>query len=304
MTDYGHDLTFGAFITPTSDPPRKPVDLAVATERAGLDTVAFQDHPYVPALQDTWTLLSYVAAATERVRLTGDVLSLPLRPPAVLARAAAGLDRLSGGRVELGLGAGAFWDGIAAMGGRRLEPGQAIRALREAVAVIRGLWATEQRGGFTFDGEYYAVAGAKRGPAPAHPIPINIGAYKPRMLRLTGEVADGWLPSLPYLPDGPASLNPMNEHIDEGAAAAGRDPAAITRILNIGGRFAPAAGGLLDGPPEHWAQQLTDIAVTSGISGFLLVSDDVREIETFGHEVAPRVRELVAAERGAGAAAT
>lgn len=298
MTDYGHDLTFGAFITPVASPAHQPVDLAVVAEHAGLDLVGFQDHPYQPALQDAWTLMSYVAARTEHIRLVGNVLSLPLRPPATLARAAAGLDRLSGGRVEVGLGAGAYWDGVVAMGGRRLTKGESVDALEEAVAVLRGLWATDERGGFRFDGTFYQVAGARRGPAPAHRLPVHIGAYGPRMLRLTGRVADGWLPSLSYLPDGLSSLAGMSAEVDDAASAAGRDPAAITRLLNIGGQFtARAGGGAFDGPPAHWAEQIAEVALRDGISGFFLMSDDDAEIELFGHEVAPGVRELVVAAR-------
>ena len=92
------------------------------SEQAGLDLVTFQDHPYQPAFLDTWTLLSYVAARTSRVRLAPNVTNLPLRPPAVLARCVASLDLLSGGRVELGLGAGAFWDAIEAMAARAARP--------------------------------------------------------------------------------------------------------------------------------------------------------------------------------------
>jgi len=298
MTDYGNALWFGSFVTPVARPPQAPVELAVASERAGLDVVTFQDHPYQAAFQDTWTLMSYVAARTERIRLSGNVLCLPLRPPAVLARAAASLDRLTGGRVELGLGAGAFWDGIAAMGGRRLQPAQAVRALEEAVSVIRGLWATDDPGPLRIKGEFYEIDGAKRGPAPAHPIPIHIGAYKPRMLRLTGRIADGWLPSLSYLPNGPASLAAMNAHIDEAAVAAGREPGSITRVLNVNGRF-HTGDGLFEGPPRTWAEQLADIALQYGVSGFILASDKLADLERFGHEVAPWTRQLVESERAA-----
>src|SRR5690606_1642719 len=168
MTDYGHDLLFGSFITPTSAAPDRVVALTRASEAAGLDLATFQDHPYQPAFLDTWTLLAYVAARTERIRLSGNVHNLPLRQPAVLARSAASLDRLSGGRIELGLGAGGFWDAIVAMGGRRLAPGQAVDALEEAITIIRDLWNVEKRGGVFFDGEYYQIKGAKRGPAPLH----------------------------------------------------------------------------------------------------------------------------------------
>ena len=129
MTDYGHNLLFGTFITPVAQPALHAVELAMVSDRAGLDLVTFQDHPYQPSFHDTWTLLSYVASRTTNIHLSPNVLNLPLRQPAVLARSAASLDLLSGGRVELGLGAGAFWDGIEAMGGRRLEPGQSIEAL-------------------------------------------------------------------------------------------------------------------------------------------------------------------------------
>lgn len=127
MSDYGHELRFGSFLTPSVHDPDQVVALAELTEAAGLDLVTFQDHPYNAELLDTWTLLSWVAARTERLRISGNVLSLPLRPPAVLARAAASLDRLSHGRFELGLGAGAFWDGIEGMGARRLTAGQESR---------------------------------------------------------------------------------------------------------------------------------------------------------------------------------
>jgi alkanesulfonate monooxygenase SsuD/methylene tetrahydromethanopterin reductase-like flavin-dependent oxidoreductase (luciferase family) len=189
--NYGHPLQFGTFITPRNDAPEAVVALAQRSEALGYDLVTFQDHPYQPAFHDTWTLLSYVAARTQRIHVSPNVLNLPLRQPAVLARAAASLDRLSGGRVELGLGAGAFWDGIAAMGGPRRTPGESIEALEEAITIIRALWDTSQRGGVFVRGKHYQVAGAKRGPAPAHPIGIWIGAYKPRILKLTGRVADG-----------------------------------------------------------------------------------------------------------------
>src|SRR5690606_24788725 len=116
MTDYGHELLFGTFVTPTAQPVRHAVEQAVVADRAGLDLVTFQAHPYVARFHDTWTLIAYAAARTERVRLTANVTNLPLRPPAQLARSVATLDRLSGGRIELGLGAGGHWDAIASMG--------------------------------------------------------------------------------------------------------------------------------------------------------------------------------------------
>lgn len=130
MTDYGHDLLFGSFLTPSNADPDGVVELAQLSEEVELDLVTFQDHPYQPRFLDTWTLLSWGAARTSRIRLAPNVINVPLRPPAVLARAAASLDLLSGGRCELALGAGGFWDAIEAMGGRRLTPGQSVEALR------------------------------------------------------------------------------------------------------------------------------------------------------------------------------
>ncbi len=297
--DDRRELLFGSFITPTVAPADQAVQLAVAAERAGFDFATFADHPYNPARLDCWTLMSYIAARTDRIRLAPNVLNLPMRQPVVIARSAAGLDLLTGGRIELGLGAGAFWDAISAAGGPRLTPGEAVTALEEAIGIIRGVWATEERGGLREDGQFYRVAGAKRGPTPAHDIGIWLGAYKPRMLALTGRLGDGWIPSLGYLPGGPGDLAALNHQIDDAAAAAGRDPAAIRRLLNISGEFAPAGRSLLHGPPDRWALDLTEIVLECGISGFILASDDRLTMEQFADEVAPAVREMVAAERSA-----
>jgi alkanesulfonate monooxygenase SsuD/methylene tetrahydromethanopterin reductase-like flavin-dependent oxidoreductase (luciferase family) len=288
MPDYRHDLAFGTFLTPQNQRPRDVVALAQLTEAAGLDLATFQDHPYQPAFLDTWTLLSWVAAQTQTLRVAANVLNLPLRPPAVVARAAASLDLLSEGRFELGLGAGAFWDGIEAMGGPRRTPGQSVDALSEAIDVIRGIWDTSQRGGVRLDGEHYAIRGAKRGPAPAHHIGIWLGAYKPRMLRLTGRKADGWLPSLGNLPID--ALAPASRTIDEAAAAAGRDPREIRRLLNIQGTFG-GGEGFLEGSPEQWVQDLLPLVTEHGFSTFILRGDDPSAIELFGGEVAPALRE-------------
>lgn len=299
MSDYGHDLLFGTFVTPSSRTPQRVVDLAVTADRAGLDLVTFQDHPYQPALLDAWTLISYAAARTERIHLAGNVLSLPLRPPATLARAVASLDRLSGGRIELGLGAGAFWDGIAAMGGRRLGAGAGVDALREAIGIIRDVWDTDSPGGVHFRGDHYVADGVKRGPAPAHDIPIWVGSYKPRMLALTGAYADGWLPTLEYIEGGPDAVPGLNGRIDEAAVSAGRSPDDVRRLLNIMNvSLQTASRGLLDGPADQWVEDLAGLTLEHGFSAYLIGGDDPALTERLGAEIAPAVRELVAAERG------
>lgn len=301
MTDYGHDLLFGAFVTPLAADARRVVEIARVADRAGLDLVTFQDHPYQPAFLDTSTLLAYVAAATERVRLSANVANLLLRPPAVLARAAATLDILSGGRFELGLGAGGFREAAAAMGARLLTPGQAVDALREAIGVIRAIWDVGTPGGIRIQGEHYTLAGAKRGPRPAHDVAIWIGAYGPRMLALTGELGDGWLPTFEYL-ERAGGLAAGNARIDDAARAAGRDPAAVRRLLNLmGARFDSASSGLLDGPPEAWVDQIAALALDHGVSAFIVGGDDPVALERYAAEVAPAVREIVARERAGGA---
>lgn len=295
MTDYGHDLAFGTFLTPQNRDPHVPVRLAQLTEAAGLDLVTFQDHPYQPGFLDTWTLLSWVAAQTERVTVAGNVLNLPLRPPAVLARSAASLDLLSGGRFALGLGAGGFWDPIEAMGVERLTPGESVQALDEAIDIVRGIWDARERRALRVHGDHYRVDGAKRGPEPAHDIPIWLGAYKPRMQRLIARKAHGWLPSLAYLKDG--DLRRGNAIIDETASSVGRDPAEIRRLLNLGGAVLPTSQGFLQGPVEQWVDELSALALEDGIGTFILASDDPQLIQVFGQEVAPAVRARVASER-------
>ncbi len=108
---------FGVFPVPETEKVQQLVEQVLLADRLGLDLVGIQDHPYQRRHLETWTLLSYLAGRTERVRLFPDVANLPLRRPALLAKAAASLDVLSGGRVELGLGAGAFWEAIRAWDG-------------------------------------------------------------------------------------------------------------------------------------------------------------------------------------------
>lgn len=298
--DYGQELRFGVFLTPSAAARDEVVRLTVLAEAVGLDLVAFQDHPYQPRFLDTWTLLSYVAARTERVRLAPDVVNLPLRHPAVLARAAASLDLLSGGRVELGLGAGAFWDAIEAMGGPRLTPGQAVEGLAEAIAVIRGVWDVDAAGPLVVDGEIHRLRGAKRGPRPAHDVEIWVGASGPRMLALVGRLADGWLPSLGRV--GYDALVAGNAAIDDAARAAGRDPRLVRRLLNVTGTIGAGSGagvpsGALLGPAGQWAEELADLALGDGVSTFILATDDAATIEAFARDVVPDVRARVTAER-------
>src|SRR5215218_3683886 len=143
-------VELGVFVVPDARDTERVVEQASAAEEVGLDLVAVQDHPYQRRFLDTWALLAYLAGRTERIRLVPDVANLPLRPPAVMAKAAASIDRLSGGRFELGLGAGTFWEAIAAMGGPMRTPKESVNALEEAIEVIRLIWSAE--GPLSFEG--------------------------------------------------------------------------------------------------------------------------------------------------------
>ncbi|WP_029067899.1 LLM class flavin-dependent oxidoreductase [Jonesia quinghaiensis] len=304
MPDYGRPLTVGAFITPANTDPLRPVRLAQHAEEAGLDLVTFQDHPYQPGYHDTWTLLSYIAAATSRIRLAGNVMNLPLNNPVRLARQIASLDLLTGGRVELGIGAGIFWDAIEAMGVPRLSVRDSVTGLDEAIDIIRDTWNPANRGRFVHHGTVHQVQGAKRGPAPAHDPKIWVGALKPRMQRIIGRKGDGWLPSLSYL----SSLHELatgNDIIDAAAREAGREPADIERMLNINGTLTAAGksttgGTVFHGSPESWARDVANIAREFGVSTFILATDSEEEISVFAQVIAPMAQEMLTEAREAG----
>jgi len=275
--------SLGLFLTPTAADAAAVLDAARRADAAGLDLLGIQDHPYQRAFLDTWMLMPAVLAQTQRITVFPDVANLPLRPPAMLAKAAASLDVLSGGRFELGLGAGSFWDAIAAMGGARNTPGEALEALREAIDIIRGAWKAD--GALRYAGKHYTVDGYKPGPPPAHDIGIWLGAYGPRMLRLTGEVADGWVPSL-FRDYTPEKLGELGRRIDEAAEQAGREPSAIRRIWNTQVQ--------LDDAPRV-ADQLASWSAQHHVDGFVLWPPEGADLATFIEDVAgelvPRLRE-------------
>lgn len=296
MGDYGRAPQFGVFLTPNAEDVQRTLHVAEVADQHGLDLVGIQDHPYQQAHLDAWSLIATALARTEHVRVFPDVASLPLRPPAVLAQAAASLDRLSGGRFELGLGAGAFWQAITAMGGAARTPGQAATALTEAIEVIRAMWSDARN--VRVDGVHYQVRGVRPGPAPAHRIGLWLGVLGPRLLAELGRTADGWIPSSSYVP--PEQLADKHARIDEAAAAAGRDPADIQRIYNVFGAITGGESrGFLQGPVGQWVDQLTELVLERGMDTFIFGTegDDPDQIRVFADEVAPAVRAVVADER-------
>lgn len=289
---------FGGNIDPGARKLDLARNLAQLADRAGLDFIGIQDHPYNPNFLDTWTLLTALGVLTARVRLLPNVLNLPLRPPALLAKAAASLDVLTGGRVELGLGAGGFWDGIAAYGGPRRTPGEAVTALDEAIGVIRALWQPPAAGPIHHAGPFYPLDGAQPGPVPAHPIGIWLGALGPRMVRLTGARADGWIISASYIP--PEAVPPLQDTLDAAAAEAGRPPTAIRRAYNLGGLILPpgqtnlraARRGVLVGPVQQWVDEIVRYYRDLRMDTFLFwpINDELAQMERFAAEVVPAAR--------------
>jgi alkanesulfonate monooxygenase SsuD/methylene tetrahydromethanopterin reductase-like flavin-dependent oxidoreductase (luciferase family) len=287
----------GLSLVPHTDSLDRIRELVRVADEGGLELLGIQDHPYQARFLDTFSLIATLLAETRRISFFTDVANLPLRPPAVLAKAAASLDVLSDGRFELGLGAGGIQDQIAGFGGPRRSPKESVDALEEAIEVIRLMWSGQRV--VSFEGSHYRLADAHPGPRPAHPIGIWLGAFKPRMMRLVGRKADGWLPSMGVLTRD--ELRAGNELIDEAAEKAGRDPSSIRRLINVQGLIgdgpAPAraelpvgylAGEPLVGPAEWWAETLMGFA-EDGFDTvvFWPVDPSPRQVELLSGEVVP-----------------
>ena len=295
----GLPLRFGLSVVPEATAYQRLVEQVVAADRDGLDLVGIQDHPYQRRFLDTFALLGDLLARTARIRAFPDVASLPMRPPPMLAKAAVSLDLMSGGRFELGLGAGAFWDAVAGMAAVRRVPGERGAALEEAIALLRAAFDVgPERRIVRGPGPHYPVAGYPAGPAPAHRIEIWVGAMAPAALRRIGRLADGWIPGGGI--DRVDAVAELGAIIDDAALAAGRDPRAIRRIPNVHGVIRDTPGdGPLDGPVERWVDQLVawhlDLRVDSFV--YWVPDDGLGPVERFAREVVPAVREAIARER-------
>ncbi len=253
--DYGHPLQLGVRLPATT----ASVELAARAEELGLDLVALPD---APDGTEAWTLLSWVAGRTRRVGLAPVALDASVRPPAVIARSAASLDLLSGGRLTLALG------------------GDPVDALEEAVEVVRGTWDAAASTPLTYRGEHHRLVGAQRGPAPAHTVPVWLPGSGRGALDLVGRVADGWV--VPTA-GSPTALRDGNALVDVAATSAGRDPREIRRVLTVD------AGVTLG--------DLLAAVVDDGIGTVLLSTDDAVGLDRFARELAPALREAVASER-------
>jgi alkanesulfonate monooxygenase SsuD/methylene tetrahydromethanopterin reductase-like flavin-dependent oxidoreductase (luciferase family) len=291
---------FGLSITP--DDVEKAFTLAKTGDQLGLDIIGIQDHPYNGTFLDTWTLISALAASTRKIRFFPDVTDLPMRPPAMLAKASASLDIITKGRIELGLGAGAFWDAIHAYGGPRRTPGEAVAALEEAMQVIHLIWNYNgPRRRVSFPGKYYQLDNAQAGPGPHHDIKIWLGAARPRMMELIGRIGDGWvIPLNTYM--SREEVRSSQQLINASAEKSGRPLDSIARVANVvgvideKGELGRSSGdkSLFVGSSSQWVDWLVSSYTELGIDTFVFwPSGDGQEegqVRLFAENVVPKVR--------------
>jgi probable F420-dependent oxidoreductase len=217
------------------------VAIARAAEEVGFDSIWLGDHllyrgdgrlergPW-----DVWTQLAALAAATERVRLGPLVACTAFHPPGILARMAASVDEVSGGRLVLGIGAGWNETEFRAFG---VPYDRLVSRFEEAFGIVRRLVAGER---VTFHGEFHAVEEAVLLPPPARRIPLMIGANAPRMLSITLPHVAAWNTWHTHYGNTPEGFSRHNAQVSEAAERAGRDPATLERsvcvLVSAGGR--------------------------------------------------------------------
>ena len=255
--------------------------MARAAEEVGFDSIWVGDHLLYRrdgrperAPSDAWTLLAGLASATERVALGPLVACTAFHRPGVLARTAAAVDEISGGRLVVALGAGWNEAEFRAFG---IPFDQRVARFEEAFTIVRRLLTGER---VTFAGAYETVADAVLLPAPARRPPLMVGATAPRMLAATLPHVDAWNIWYEWYGNTPEGLAAANRAVDEAARRAGCDPAAIARsacalvVLDRAARERPLTEGVrpLEGSPERIAARLRDLAEAGGDEAILVVS--------------------------------
>lgn len=271
-------------------------------DSAGLDVVSLSDHPYFAERIDAYAALGFVLGATTHISAAVIMTNLPSRPAPNLARTVTGLSAISGGRFILGIGAGGLWEEIVALGVPRLSAATRVRAVEEAVTVIRAL----SGGGdpVTFNGEIFHVT--ELTPASVPTPPIWVGALGPKALAVTGRNADGWIPG--HLADWRSSeVAEARPVVDEAAASVGRDPADVDTIYNVSGRLTldplpqtrDEQGRWIGGSVAQWVEELTFAVLEHHAAAFIylvppgeIISDTT--LNLWAQEVAPATREAIA----------
>lgn len=304
-----NSLLVGVGISERAVPGDDPVADAVAAEALGYDFVSAFDHPVVDAATaralgygaipadghqvltyptyEAHTLLTWIAARTTRIGIVPRVLGVPFRSPVLVAKAAESLQRLSGGRLSLGLGAGYRADEIRAAGAPAQPPRARQDGLEDAIEVIRAAWAPPS---VRYHGPVYSADDPDLEPKPATPIPIWLGAQGPRGLALTGRLADGWIPFLRFV--GQDRIPAMLDQIRAASVAAGLAD-AVRAIYSVPVRLGPPArttAGLITGSAGHIVEQLHALTEL-GFTGFDLMPGR-SQIRAVAEDVLPALREL------------
>lgn len=284
-------MSVGVGVSINASTDLDPAEEARQSEALGFDMVTVTDHlAGTRPTYETWTLLVWMAAATDRIGIGTDVLGLPYRHPAVLAKMAESLDRLSGGRLVLGLGGGGSDAEFRAFGLEVRSRKEKVDAQEEALRVIRGLW---ERDGVAFEGTHYSLHEASIAPRPERRIPIWLGSYGKRSLALAGREADGWIPSLPYAP--PERYVEMRDRVRRAAEAAGRDPDELTYAYNVGVRVDERAHkreGVVAGGADEVIEELAGF-VRMGVTFLnLWPAGGGDQRERLAKEIVPEVRAL------------
>ena len=281
-------LRFGVSLRTTPDVD--PAAEARHAEDLGFDLVTVMDHlPGSRPSFETWTEMTWAAGATERILVGSNVLGMPYRHPAVMAKMAETLQRLSGGRLVLAIGGGGSNAEFAAFGLPVRPPKEKVDAFEEGAEIIRRLWAG---GPVTFEGRHYSVRDAEISPLPEPPIPLWFGVYGPRSLRLAGRLADGWLPSYRFAP--PRKWVESRDVIRRAAEEASRDPDILDYAYNIGVRVderAEQRPGMIAGPPDQVTEELAEI-LSLGVTFPVIwtAGEGVEQRERLAKEVLPNLR--------------
>ncbi|MFG1906804.1 LLM class flavin-dependent oxidoreductase [Kribbella sp. NPDC048928] len=206
--------------------------VAEAAEQGGLDSVWIADHflyrdadGQVFGMHDSWTLLTAVAAVTEKVELGNMVLCASFRDPGLTAKMAATLDEVSGGRLTLGVGAGWHDPEYEAFG---LPTDHRVGRFEEWLEIVARLIRGET---VTYNGTYYKVQEATLDPAPPHRIPILVAGHRPRMLRLITQWADAWNTAWYGTPS--EKLDDRLQTLDDALKTANRPADDISRTAGL-----------------------------------------------------------------------
>ena len=297
-----HKILFGLGLETDVHQVSEILEHARRADEAGLDIVSLSDHPYFFDRLDAYAALGFVLGATSRVTAAVIMTNLLSRPAPILARTVTGLSTISNGRFVLGLGAGGMREEIVALGVPRLSPGERVRALEEAIMVIRAL----SGGGdpVTLEGEFYQVTDLT--PAAASAPPIWIGALGPKTLAVAGRHADGWIPG--HLADWRSPrVAESRPAIDEAAASVGRNPADVATIYNVSGRITPDPlsdtrddeGRWIGGGVTQWVEELTVAVLEHDAAAFIYLlapGDSISDatLDLWANEIVPAVREAIA----------